>query len=46
MASRPARRGRLTEPLAGLMRAAFSQVGGLRVDHVMGLFRLWWVPAG
>jgi 4-alpha-glucanotransferase len=34
------------QPLAGLMRGAFSHVGGLRVDHVMGLFRLWWVPAG
>jgi 4-alpha-glucanotransferase len=33
-------------PLAGLIRAAFGHVGGLRADHVMGLFRLWWVPAG
>ncbi len=33
-------------PLAGLMRAAFGHTGGLRADHVMGLFRLWWVPAG
>ena len=28
------------------MRAAFGHTGGLRADHVMGLFRLWWVPAG
>ena len=33
-------------PLAGLIRAAFGHTGGLRADHVMGLFRLWWVPAG
>jgi 4-alpha-glucanotransferase len=34
------------EPLADLIRGAFGHVGGLRADHVMGLFRLWWVPAG
>ena len=33
-------------PLADLFRASLRNAGGLRVDHVMGLTRLWWVPAG
>ena len=33
-------------PLAELFGASLRHAGGLRVDHVMGLTRLWWVPAG
>jgi 4-alpha-glucanotransferase len=33
-------------PLADLLASAFRHGGGLRVDHVMGLMRLWWVPEG
>jgi 4-alpha-glucanotransferase len=33
-------------PLAELFGATLRKAGGLRVDHVMGLMRLWWVPAG
>ncbi len=33
-------------PLAVLFDAALRHGGGLRVDHVMGLMRLWWVPVG
>jgi 4-alpha-glucanotransferase len=33
-------------PLAELIEANTRHAGGLRVDHVMGLARLWWIPAG
>ncbi len=33
-------------PLAELIAANTRNAGGLRVDHVMGLARLWWIPAG
>ena len=34
------------EPWIQSLRGALRHGGGLRVDHVMGLFRLYWVPAG
>lgn len=33
-------------PFIQTIRAALRHAGGLRIDHVMGLFRLWWVPRG
>ena len=32
------------EPFIQTIRAAFRNGGGLRIDHVMGLFRLFWIP--
>ena len=47
---RPWRPDRLAEvgyaPYRDMMRTILRNAGGLRIDHVIGLFRLWWVPPG
>ncbi|HEY7008303.1 MAG TPA: 4-alpha-glucanotransferase [Jatrophihabitantaceae bacterium] len=46
----PWRLDRLAElayaPFRELIATVLRHSGGLRVDHVIGLFRLWWIPSG
>lgn len=34
------------EPFAQMLRNNMRHIAALRLDHVMALFRLWWVPRG
>jgi 4-alpha-glucanotransferase len=34
------------EPYRAMVSTILRHAGGIRVDHVIGLFRLWWIPAG
>ena len=33
-------------PFVDTLRASLRHAAGLRIDHALGLFRLWWVPRG
>jgi 4-alpha-glucanotransferase len=33
-------------PYREMVATILRHAGGIRVDHVIGLFRLWWIPAG
>ncbi|WP_134706386.1 4-alpha-glucanotransferase [Rahnella sp. CJA17(1/100)] len=34
------------QPFIDLLRSNMTSCGALRIDHVMALLRLWWIPAG
>jgi 4-alpha-glucanotransferase len=34
------------EPFRAMVGAVLRHAGGVRIDHIIGLFRLWWIPKG
>ncbi|MDT7766253.1 MAG: 4-alpha-glucanotransferase [Mycobacterium sp.] len=34
------------EPFRAMVNAILRHAGGVRIDHIIGLFRLWWIPKG
>lgn len=46
----PLRPDRLAElgyaPYRDMLRRSMRAAGGLRIDHILGFFRLWWIPQG
>ncbi|MFD5278485.1 4-alpha-glucanotransferase [Pseudarthrobacter sp. NPDC058362] len=33
-------------PFRNMLATVLRHAGGIRVDHILGLFRLWWIPRG
>ncbi len=34
------------QPFRNMLATVLRHAGGIRVDHILGLFRLWWIPVG
>lgn len=33
-------------PFRSMLQSALGHAGGVRIDHILGMFRLWWIPWG